>query len=263
MSLKTQILKRKLAKTSNPMEMFVAQNLYSVLEDLVKAEHENNAEKVSQLTDQLANNLNTYSEELKKVLDNHKNAAIARLTSTEKDLKTVGSSVESNLNNTVSELELKVRKTVDGFNQTVATITSNLEKLRGPQGIAGKPGTNGTNGSPDTAEQVVAKVNKAKGVKMSAIDGLQEELRVAKKSGGGGKSGGGMGNVQHEVKNVGSATASFTINYKVAAGGNAAWLRYQGQMLVFGTDYTISGTTVTLLFTPVDSTYVDCTYIRG
>ena len=97
---------------------------------------------------------------------------------------------------------------------------------------------------------------------MSSIDGLEDELKKAKK-GGGGKSGGGMGNVYHETKAISSGTTSITTTYPVAANGRACWLFYQGQFLVYGTHYTVSGNVFTLTFDKIDSTYLDLTYIRG
>lgn len=141
----------------------------------------------------------------------------------------------------------------------------------GKQGKEGLPGRPGKDGSPDTPDQVVEKVNDAsRKIRMSAIDGLPTELdnlRVAIRSSGGrkgGGGGGGMGNVQHETKSVGSATTTITTNYKIAGQGYAVWAYYQGQFIVRGTHYTV-GTdqkTLTLIFTPDNSTAIDLVYIR-
>ncbi len=76
------------------------------------------------------------------------------------------------------------------------------------------------------------------------------------------KAGGGMGNWVHQQFSVSSATTTVTLNYGVAANSNAILVRYQGQLLAHGIQYTISGKTITLLFTPEDDTYVDVTYVR-
>lgn len=93
---------------------------------------------------------------------------------------------------------------------------------------------------------------------------LAQGLRALQSSARAGSAsrGGGMGNAQHETKNVSSATTSVSLSSDVAASGRAIWASYQGQFLVYGTHYTISGKTMTLLFTPQDDTFIDITYIR-
>lgn len=74
--------------------------------------------------------------------------------------------------------------------------------------------------------------------------------------------GGGMGNWVHQSFTISSATTTKSLTYNVAAGGMAHLCRYQGQMLAYGVQYTISGKIITLLFTPEDSTVLDVTYVR-
>jgi len=140
---------------------------------------------------------------------------------------------------------------------------------QGPMGV-GKAGKDGKDGSPDTPDQVVEKVNKAdKKILLTAIDGLVKELDVIKRTvrergGGGSSGGGGMGQPQHETKSVSSASTTVTTTTPISAGGRALWVYYQGQFLVYGTHYTVGADkkTLTLLFTPQDSTSIDITYIR-
>ena len=68
--------------------------------------------------------------------------------------------------------------------------------------------------------------------------------------------------IKHQTFSTSSATTTLTLNDKVA-GGVALWLRYNGQVLTYGTHYTISGTTITLLLTLDDDTKMDATYITG
>lgn len=74
-----------------------------------------------------------------------------------------------------------------------------------------------------------------------------------------------MGNVQHERFNTTSATTTVTTKYSIAGGGFAIWAYYQGQEIFRGTAYTVGNDhkTLTLLFTPEDSTVIDITYMRG
>lgn len=119
--------------------------------------------------------------------------------------------------------------------------------------------------------EIVHNINKTKGVEISAITGLLDELASLKKGirdtmkrGGGGSKGGGMGNVQHESKLLTSATTSVATTVPISGNGYAIWAYYQGQLLVRGVGYTVSSDrrTLNLLFTPVNGTYVDLIYVR-
>lgn len=142
----------------------------------------------------------------------------------------------------------------------------------GVKGDKGDPGKPGNDGSPDTPEQVVKKINKSERskIKMTQIAGLEQYLQGLRnsiknsrltKSG----SGGGMGNVQHESKNVSSSTTTVTTNQSIAGQGFAIWAYYQGQLIVKDTHYTVGADfkTLTLTFTPEDATVIDLVYIRG
>src|SRR3990167_2455517 len=97
---------------------------------------------------------------------------------------------------------------------------------------------------------------------------LQEELNKLKAQIGKGTGGGGGGLsrmalqlalgkiIKHQAFSTSSATTTLTLNDKVA-GDVALWLRYNGQVLVHGTHYTVSGTLVSLLFTPDDDTNIN------
>ena len=262
MGIKTILLKKKLEKTAGPMELFIAQNLYEVMEKLVTATHEEESDKLKLELKTYSDNFFVKFKDLSKELE----STIQSDTKSKKDeaIQAIARMMVE-LNSFKTECLAKIdehNRTVTAKADTeVAKILNNIENFRGPQGNKGEPGDKGADGSPDTAEQVVAKVNKAGGVKMSAIEGLPEAIRSAKKAGGG-KSGGGMGNVQHETKAISSGTTTVNTTYPVAAGGRAAWLYYQGQFLVYGTHYTIAGSTITLTFDKVDGTYLDITYIR-
>jgi hypothetical protein len=183
-------------------------------------------------------------------------------------------SAQKRATNAQKELTTVSQQAIDQVTRAVEAVLTDIERFRGPEGRPGKDGrdgivgqrgergADGKDGSPDTPEQVVGKVNKVGGVKIVAVDGLVEALKKAKKETGGGKSGGGMGNTQHETYPVSSGTTTITLNYPPANGGRAVWFHYQGQYMVYGTHYTVSGRTVTLLFTPVDGSYADILYIR-
>jgi len=120
----------------------------------------------------------------------------------------------------------------------------------------------------DKADELVKKINSSKEkITMSSIKNLQEELELIKKNiretaRGGGVSKGGMGIWVHQQFNLTSATTSVSLSNNISANGTAHLFRYQGQMLAMNKDYTISGKVVSLLFTPVDGTVFDATYVR-
>lgn len=118
----------------------------------------------------------------------------------------------------------------------------------------------------ETAEQIIDKINSLEErVEIKAIKGLTNWLNnlkksIREKSGGGG--GGGMGLPVHESLPLTSATTSVSTSARIAANGYALWVFYQGQMVARGVGYTVSGQTISLLFTPVDGTYLDIMFIR-
>ena len=148
---------------------------------------------------------------------------------------------------------------------------------RGKAGREGKSGREGARGeraetnSLDTAEELVSKLNTQKSsLNSSVVAGLDQTLEEIKKAirgvsastKGKGGGGGGMGNITHQTFSGNGSTTEFTLNSKVAAGGNAIWAYYQGQFLVLGTGYTLSEKTLTALFTPENGTFIDVVYVR-
>lgn len=134
-------------------------------------------------------------------------------------------------------------------------------------GIVGPEGPAGKDGSPDTAKDIASKLNTLpESVSMEVIIGLKEMFanvqRAFNRQQNGGSGGGGMGNVVPHTVALTSATTSITLPSKVASNGRAIWLNYQGQQQAYGTHFTVSGSTVSLLFTPDDGTYADIIYIR-
>lgn len=128
----------------------------------------------------------------------------------------------------------------------------------------------GKDGSPDKPLEIAGKLNTTEeSVDQKVIKGLtkrfntiEKVIREKREGGGGGKAGGGMGNWVHEVFNTSSATTTISVVNKVAANGSAILVRYQGQLLAHGVQYTISDRTISFTFTLQDSTYVEVTYVR-
>lgn len=103
-------------------------------------------------------------------------------------------------------------------------------------------------------------------VNMSVIRGLERAFaqvyRAIKEKGGGGKVGGGMGNWIHQRFSTSSATTTLTLQSNIAANGLAHIFRYNGQVQDYGTDYTVNGKLITLLFTPDDNSVCSIAYVR-
>jgi len=98
--------------------------------------------------------------------------------------------------------------------------------------------------------------------KLSEFMADVRRLLRERKGGGGASSGGGMGNIITQSTAISSATTTISLDYNVASDGKAIWFNYQGQQQAYGTHFTVSGKTITLLFTPSDSTFADIIYIR-
>ncbi len=133
--------------------------------------------------------------------------------------------------------------------------------------VKGERGERGTDGSPDKPDQVFEKLMKSdKKIPLSKIEGMKGFLKnLQSQMGNQGHSAGGMGNWVHERTNISSLTTSVTTAKKIAAGGTAALIRYQGQMLALDVEYSVKTNHqgIDLLFTPEDSTVIDITYVRA
>jgi len=192
----------------------------------------------------------------------------------------------------IPSLQKEIHDTL--MERTEKQILDNIEKYKGLDGkdgytpiknldyFDGQDGANGKDADPaDVAEIVLRGLPTPQDGKTPTRKELEEiiepiaseiESRLLKfvkdnlkKIKGGGKGGGGMGNFQHETKSVSSGSTSVITTYPVSGNGFAIWGFYQGQNIVRGTHYSVGGDnkTLTLLFTPVDSTFIDLIYIRG
>jgi len=119
----------------------------------------------------------------------------------------------------------------------------------------------------EEAEQIANKLNTLENkIDRKVIKGLEKDIANLTKlisETRRQKGGGGMSNLQHETTATSSATTTVTATQNIAGGGYALWVYYQGQHLARGTAYTVSGRTLTLLFTPEDNTYIDLVYFRA
>lgn len=223
--------------------------------------------------------IDTYSKENTQKLQKLA-TQIETTTEKVKDTQIAIAELSTYTDKTSSDFTEKTKKVINSLEtrlsdalKQVETKVSEVQKLtpkKGEKGDKGDKGKNGKDGSPDTANQIADKLNTTQEtVDISVIKGLQKELalikrEISRKEKGGG--GGGMGQVQHESTNVSSTTTQITTTYKIAGNGYAIMgAYYQGQLIMRGTHYTVGGDrkTLTLLFTPQDSTVIDIIYVRG
>lgn len=190
----------------------------------------------------------------------------------------VKDSIKAMVEKTVAEVAERFGPQLIGPQGPAGKTGPKGESIVGPQGPAGKDGSQGPagkdgpqgpagkDGSPDTPKQIVAKINTLEeAIEIKTIKGLKKLLTDLLRSNAGSKgkqNGGGMGNWVHQTFNISSATTTVALSNNVAASGMAHMVRYQGQFLAYGVQYSISGKTITLLFTPQDSTVLDVTYVR-
>ena len=258
--------KRRLTGESDAQLDFV---LTSLLQDLLQ-------EEISDYLDKVKSKLEMELAELQKqkgLLSREKNALLNTVNKKITEVKDGYTPIkgkdyfdgksadeEKILNNVLARIE----KPKDGKDADEDSIFNKLlAKIPKPE-----DGDDGKDGSPDNPEQIADKINtleekieikSIKGLK-NYFDNIIRKMQDIKSNNAG--KGGGMGNVEHKTFNVGSTTASSNIGSNVAAGGNAIWVYYQGQFLVKGTHYTISGSIITWSETFDDNTFVDITYIR-
>jgi len=151
----------------------------------------------------------------------------------------------------VRELKISLSNLKEDTVNEIERIFSDVERFRGEKGDPGVPGDKGDTGDSVKLEDILEEIK-------PELTRIREEV---KKVAGSKQTGGGMGNVQHESKTVTSATTSINTTYTVAGGGYAIWAYYQGQLIMRGVHYTVSGKTINLLFTPEDGT-IDVIYFR-
>lgn len=152
----------------------------------------------------------------------------------------------------LKDLQVSLRKLKKDTTAEIQRIFSDVERFKGEKGDPGIPGDKGDTGDSVKMEDILQEIK-------PELTRIREEVkRVASQKT---QSGGGMGNVQHESKIVTPSTTSVNTTYTVAGGGYAIWAYYQGQLIMRGIHYTVSGKTINLLFTPEDGT-LDVIYFR-
>lgn len=264
--------RKKAQQGGSMMDALILDKLYGQVESIVKEEFAKNTRKLYKKLNadytESQKQLDNKCKELENLLDNKGQTTQKDIEKALQEVKDLKADMQSKHQEMLNQFAVKKDVVLEEVKRKTDTMMREIEKQRGPQGIQGKPGKDG---SPDTAKQVVEKVNKEGGVKMAAIEGLLDKIESIKKTArGGGKSGGGMGNPQHEVKSISAGTTSVTTTYPIAANGTAIFsASYEGQILDLNVHYTVGANRKTITFDSgvaaqlADNTAFSITYIRG
>lgn len=214
------------------------------------------------------------SSEIEQIVAEFRQAKKAIFNEVNPRMEEMASIAENAKEDLQSEITAFVATQRSIFSQIENKIAS-VQLMKGPKGDRGEPGVGlkgdkGDDGSPDTAKQIADKLNTTVDtVDIGVIKGLRKTIdeikRAVRSKEKGGVGGGGMGQTQHETKNVSSATTTITTDYPISGGGYGIMgAYYQSAFIVRGEHYTVGGDrkTLTLLFTPEDNTKIDLVYVR-
>lgn len=268
MSIKSTIQKRKLRKAENSLSEENRHAITALVKVLLEKDKNKRQKHIENVYDRLGKEIDAFvsavEKELETKLSTQKDKAVNEIMTLNKES---AEATKEEYERVVAEISTEAERLFgERSHKILQDIKKNVDKMQGPKG---EKGEQGKDGSPDKPEDVAKKLNKTEeSVNMSVIKGLLEEIEKLKKKikQGGGKSGGGMGKPQHESFSLTSSTTSIKTAYPIAAGGTAIFpAAYQGQVIIKDTSYTVGSDkrTLTLLFTPVDGTYLDITYVRG
>lgn len=187
--------------------------------------------------------------------------------------------VEERLNGAIElfekSLKEKDKEHVKAINYLYDRVSRIKNGVDGTDGIDGNDGEDGKDGSPDTGKEIVDKINALPiepefQIDWKHIKGLENAFSKVERAGGGTSQ---MGVqfvlskiIKHATFTISASTTSVALTAKVA-GNVCLWVRYNGKMLTYGTDYTVSNAVVTFVpnenFVVEDSTQMDITWISG
>ena len=267
-NVKTYNRTKKMAKEGGMLNAFIAEEMYAKIEAIVEEEHLDKKKLLIETARDLARELGLFYAQLSEAADKK----ITGLTqNTEESIRKESEAMVEAIASALSQHTASAEALTESVRGKVNSVLATIETKRGPQGESGMDGKDGKDGSPDTGEQIAKKLNKTKGtVSMGVIAGLLEEIQalkreVRKKGDKGGAASGGMGNVQHETKQLTALSTTVTTSFPISGGGYAIMgAYYQSALIMRGEHYTVGGDrkTLTLLFTPEDNTKIDIIYVR-
>lgn len=226
-----------------------------------------------------------------------------RVESKKAEAKDLFKEIDDSINKLSDKKKKEFERSIDSIMAYVDNVRNSFDRdisrLKGKDGKDGADGkdakvdyalifdyinsryTQPKDGSPDKPQDIVNKLNTTKAsVEPSVIKGykdneeqmldlakeiasIKKAVRENRRGGGSSGGGGGMGNWIHQTTSISSATTTVSLSYEPAANGNAILVRYQGQLLAHGVQYSIGGKIITLNFTPIDSTFLEVTYVRS
>ncbi len=237
--------------------------------------------KIEDAVSELKNKIDTVQQDITQEIEETEDELKSKIGSTEEQINGKANSSEKGLKGQIdthitdnkvdhtairNEMGVAVSDVKKDFKKKLKAI----ELLPGKDGVDGKGGKDGKDGIEIKPLEVAEKLNTLEEkVDFKVIKGLgkmlenlRRSIREGKRLGGSG--GGGMGNFVNQQFDGDGATTQFTLSSNVANSGNAViGVRYEGQMQYLGDQFTISGKTLTMLFTPEADTKIEITYIRS
>lgn len=224
----------------------IVKELVSSYEERVSQNASNTSDKIIEIGNKTESELSYFVQEKVNEINAHfqniQDTITANVTRFDTDSATI-----------LKDLQISLRKLKEETVAEIQRIFSDVERFKGEKGDQGIPGDKGDTGDSVKLEDILEEIKP----ELARIREEVKKVASQKQSGGG-----GMGNLQHESKAVSSGTTSVNTTYTVAGGGYAIWAYYQGQLIMRGVHYTVSGKTITLLFTPEDNTTIDVIYHR-
>lgn len=271
MTIHTRKKLKEMKAQGSMMDAFILEKLYNEIESIAQQKYNQKntvfEKNATDLFNKFVQSASVLEGEILATIDSQGSDNKKEL---EKKLKELLSTIESLKESISQEVKTEKDTAIEKILSVLEEAKTNIEKYKGEKGDTGEKGTDGKDGSPDTPDQVVEKLNKASKIPQF-VKNLQQELKnVQRQAKGGGKSGGGMGDVQHESKSVNAGSTSITTTYPIAANGNAILkVAYRNMIWHKDIDFTVGDNRKTLTLSSdaqavlINSTTIEVTYIRG
>lgn len=237
----------------------IDKNLTNKIDDkLQKAESEISQVKTT-YTNKLSNLASEYEQGIRQIKEDNKN----NLSNVKKFVldKVIGLFAKSGIDEKINEAQARLDVLSSYEPPNEERITQDASKIALENVIKTIP---------KIGESIRDSLEELKGndrLDVSAIKGLEDEINKLTKE---------LGRVNQAVVSVASrtlvghqefdgddSTTDFTLSDAPAAGGDAAWIRLNGQSLDKTVHWTISGNKLSITFTPATGDTISATYIKG
>ena len=228
----------------------------SELKDLVKTKNSSNKGDIEKSEKKLQKEITALQTKLEKKIREEREGLEKKINS----LKEGFDNLKESLDNSEESFDYtadaeNTKKVLEALEErfTAENIRNALEVLQGDDRL--------------NAKAIIVEITEGNFVGLDVIiKELLGRVRYLSSRGGAGSTMGGGATTgapspRHALFDVGSATTSITLPTGVAAQGNAIFVRYQGQLLNHGVDYSVNGIEVTFIdYSFVDDTEVSVTW---